>query len=74
MSLYGRPEDVSNFFKIVESMISPSLDMEGCECLLPDTAFFGDDGKPLFIAKTDSKTGKIISISAQNRLGLQDIR
>ena len=74
MSLYNKQQDLSSFFKIVECMISNSPELEGCGCLFPDSVFFGDDGKPMFIAKTDSKTGNIISITNQNKLVLQDIR
>jgi hypothetical protein len=59
------------FPKIIELMISPSPEMEGCDCLFPDTVFFSEDGKPSFIAKSD-KNDKLTAVT--NRLGLSDIR
>lgn len=51
--------------------MSPSSEMEGCSCLFPDSVFFGEDGKPSFIAKSD-KNDKLSTVT--NRLGLSDIR
>jgi hypothetical protein len=45
---------------MIEYLLPPSLDLEGCELLFPETVFFGDD-KPIFIAKTD-KDGKMFEI------------
>ena len=51
----------------------PSIELEGCEVIFPHSVFFGDDGKPAFICQTD-KDGKLMSVSQQNKLGLQEIR
>jgi len=53
--------------------LPPTLDLEGCDIKFPDSVFFGDDGKPIFIAKTD-KDGKMVSITQSSKLGLSDIR
>ena len=47
--------------------------MEGCEIKFPDSAFFREDGKPMFIARTD-KDGKMISDFKQSSLQLNSIR
>ena len=54
-------------------MIPPpgTNDVEGCECLFPDSVFFGVDGKPLFVAKSD-RNDRMIAVT--HRLGLSDIR
>ena len=52
-------------------MIAPSSDVEGCECIFPDSAFFGEDGKPIFVAKSDGR-GRMAAVT--HRLGLQEIR
>lgn len=51
--------------------MSPSSEVEGCECLFPDSVFFSEDGKPTFITKCD-KNDKLSAVT--NRLGLSDIR
>mgnify|MGYP002804483639 CR=1 FL=1 len=56
---------------MIELMMAPSGDMEGCSCLFPDSVFFSEDGKPSFIAKSD-KNDKLSTVT--NRLGLSDIR
>lgn len=72
------------FRTLVEYLLPPSIDLEGCEILFPESVFFGGEirkderedpmnGKPLFIAKTD-KDGKMISITQQSKLGLGEIR
>jgi hypothetical protein len=33
-------------------MLPPSVDLEGCEVLFPDSLFFGDDGAAMFIARS----------------------
>jgi hypothetical protein len=48
-------------------MLAPSIDLEGCECLFPDTLFFTEEGKPDFWAKTD-KDGKISAIKDPKKL------
>lgn len=48
--------------KFIECLLPPSIDVEGCEVLIPESVFFGDDGRPLFIVKTD-KDGKISAIT-----------
>ena len=48
-------------------MLAPSIDLEGCEVLFPDTLFFNDEGKPDFWAKTD-KDGKISAIKDPKKL------
>ena len=53
MKLYGSIKDSASFLKIVELMIAPTSEVDGCECLFPDSVFFGEDGKPLFVAKSD---------------------
>jgi hypothetical protein len=57
--------------KLIEFMIAPSSDVEGCECIFPDSAFFGEDGKPIFVARSDGR-GKMVAVT--HRLGLQEIR
>ena len=57
MRLYQ--DETVSFAKLVEYMLPPTLDLEGCEIKFPDSVFFGDDGKPIFIAKTD-KDGKMV--------------
>ena len=52
-------------------MTAPNSEMEGCECLFPDSVFFGEDGKPSFIAKSD-KNDKMTQVT--KNLSLQDIR
>ena len=71
MKLYKR--EAIPFIKFVEYLLPPSLDLEGCEVLFPDSVFFGDDGKPIFVAKTD-KDGRMILINQPNKLGLTDIK
>ena len=86
MKLYT--QDLIAFRTLVEYLLPPSIDLEGCEILFPESVFFGGDthiqekkedredpmnGKPIFIAKTD-KDGKMISITQQSKLGLGDIR
>jgi len=61
------------FVKMIEYLLPPSLDLEGCEVLFPDSIFFGEDGKPMFLAKTD-KDGKMSSINQPNKLGLSELR
>ena len=58
---------------MIEYLLPPSLDLEGCEIRFPDTVFFGDTDKPLFIAKTD-KDGKMIKIEQTNKLLLTKIK
>ena len=41
-------------------MIAPTPDMDSCEIHFIDTVFFGDEGKPVNIIKTD-KEGKLSS-------------
>lgn len=65
--------DKIEFIKLVEYLLPPSLDLEGCELKFPDSVFFGEDGKPQFIAKTD-KDGKMICVNQPNRLTTTDIR
>lgn len=55
------------FSKFVNHMLAPSIDLEGCECLFPDTLFFTEEGKPDFWAKTD-KDGKISAIKDPKKL------
>jgi len=55
-------------------MLAPSIDLEGCDVLFPDTLFFTEEGKPDFWAKTD-KDGKISAIKEPKKLEkLPDIR
>ena len=57
--------------KLIELMFAPTSDVDGCECIFPDSAFFGEDGKPMFVAKSDAR-GRMVAVT--NRLGLQEIR
>jgi len=61
------------FVKLIEYLLPTSFDLDGCEIKFPDSVFFGDDGKPVFIAKTD-KDGKMVQITQSSKLGLSDIR
>ena len=61
------------FIKMIEYLLPPSLELEGCEVIFPHSAFFGDEGKPAFICQTD-QDGKLVSITQQNKLALQEIR
>lgn len=54
-------------------MIAPTPDMDSCEVLFIDTVFFGDEGKPVNIIKTD-KEGKLSSTTQANKLVPNDIR
>ena len=58
MSLFENPIHLASFQKIIEFMIAPTPDMDSCEVPLIDTVFFGDEGKPINIIKTD-KEGKL---------------
>lgn len=71
MKLYGGPKDATLFLKLVELMIAPTSEVDGCECIFPDSVFFGEDGKPMFVAKSD-RNDKMTSQT--HRLGLQDVR
>lgn len=71
LSLFRR--DKIEFVKLIEYLLPQTIDLEGCEIRLPETAFFGDDGKPLFVAKTD-KDGKLTSVNQTNKLQLINIR
>lgn len=66
-------QDEISFTKFIELLLPPSPDLEGCEVQFPDSVFMGDEGKPIFIAKTD-KEGKLVSITQSNKLGLTEIR
>ena len=55
------------FSKLISLLLSPSIDLEGCEVLFPDALFFTEEGKPDFIAKTD-KDGKISAIKDPKKL------
>lgn len=66
-------QDKINFMKFVEFLLPPSLDLEGCEILFPDSLFFDDSGKAAFVAKTD-KEGKMLCMNQPNKMGLNDIR
>ena len=51
-------------------MQPPTLDLEGCEIMFPDTVFFLEgDGRPDYWGKTD-KDGKFVSIKQQSKLNL----
>jgi len=66
--------DSISFAKFISHMLAPSIDLEGCECLFPDSLFFTEEGKPDFWAKTD-KDGKISAIKDPKKLEkLPDIR
>lgn len=54
-------------------MIAPTPDMDSCEIHFIDTVFFGDEGKPVNIIKTD-KEGKLSSTTQANKLVPNDIR
>lgn len=54
-------EESKTFGDLVEYILPPSLDLEGCEIMFPDSVFFGTDGKPAFVAKTEQ--GKMTSIT-----------
>ena len=73
MSLFENPIHLASFQKIVEFMIAPTPDMDSCEVLFIDTVFFGDEGKPVNIIKTD-KEGKLSSTTQANKLVPNDIR
>ena len=36
----------TDFQELIDYMISPTLEMDGCECMFPDSVFFDKDGKP----------------------------
>ena len=69
--LYGGSKEAASFLKLIELMIAPTNDVEGCECIFPDSVFFGEDGKPMFVARSDAR-GRMVAVT--NRLGLQEIR
>lgn len=73
MRLYRDEAEAVPFVKLIEYLLPPTLDLEGCEIKFPDSVFFGEDGKPVFIAKTD-KDGKMVQITQASKLGLSDIR
>jgi hypothetical protein len=62
-------KDPIDFGTLVEYLLPPkdTFDLEGCEIRFPDTAFFGADGKPTVIVKTD-KDGKLSQTSQANKL------
>ena len=70
-----KSETVKNigFRQLIDCLLPHSLELEGCEVLFPDSVFFGEDGKPAFIARTD-REGKLYSVWQPSKLGLQDIR
>ena len=66
-------KDTCTFSKFMSYLQPPSIDLEGCEVIFPDSLFFQEDGKPDYWGKTDYN-GKFMSIRNQNKLGLSDIR
>lgn len=60
-ALYSDPKDSASYFKLVEQLISPTSEIESCVCLITDTVFIGEDGKPQLFAKTD-RDGRVTSL------------
>lgn len=71
LTLYRREK--VEFFRLIDLLLPQTIDLEGCEIRMPETAFFGDDGKPVYVAKTD-KDGKLTMINQTNKLQLINIR
>jgi len=69
--LYSNPKESTSYYKLIEQLISPSHEIESCACLITDTIFINDEGKPNLYAKTD-RDGKVSA--HHNKLGIQDIR
>ena len=69
-ALYSSPKDAYTYHKFVEQLISPAGEVESCTCLITDTVFISDDGKPQLFVKTD-RDGKVATV---NKLSVQDIR
>jgi len=67
-------QDKINFTKLVDYLLPPALEVDGCELLFPDSLFFDESGKALFVAKTDNKDGKMMKVDQPNKLGLSDVR
>ena len=44
--LYSNPKEASSFCKLVEQLISPTSEIESCTCLITDSVFISEDGKP----------------------------
>ena len=44
-------QDKISFFELIEYLLPPSTNLEGCEIKIPESVFF-DGGKPVFIAMT----------------------
>lgn len=36
----------TEFSDLIDLMLSPTVEMEGCDCIFPDSVFFDKDGKP----------------------------
>lgn len=64
---------IASFRQLIDCLLPPSLELDGCEINFPDSVFFDEVGKPAFIAKTD-KEGKMYSVWQHNKLGLSEIR
>ena len=45
-ALYTSPKDSSAYCKLIEQLISPTNEIESCTCLITDTVFISEDGKP----------------------------
>ena len=61
------------FVKLIQYLLPPSVELDGCEVRIPESVFFDKEGKPIFVVKTD-KDGKLTSITQQNKLLITDIR
>jgi hypothetical protein len=71
ISLYKREK--LEFVKLVEQLLPQTIDLEGCEVKFPETAFFGEDGKPALMAKTD-KDGRMTSVTQTTKLSIATIK
>lgn len=70
-ALYSNPREASSFCRLVEQLISPTSEIESCTCLITDSVFISEDGKPQLFVKTD-RDGKLAAL--HNKLSVQDIR
>jgi len=66
-------KNLINFTALIDALLPPTIDLDGCEIRVPETAFLNDEGRPYFIAKTD-KDGKLFSVTQTSKLGLPAIR
>ena len=45
-------KDEISFPVLIDYLLAPTPDLEGCEVMFPDTVFY-HDGKPSYMVKTD---------------------